>query len=201
MGKPLEGIAILLQSSSNDARSRDRCFRRIWEEYYPRLIVFVRGCGGGAGEDAEDIVQEIMEKVYRGIGTYNPTWSFSTWVYTIARNACRDSARRGRRAPAIRSLSDLASSQEPSHARTPEQELLLGDAERRVQEFFAAAEPETRQIAFLRFHQRMRYGEIASVMGMPLGTVKFRVHDIRRKLNLHLEEEHGSSRTLRASAL
>jgi len=201
MGKPLEGIAILLQSSSNDARSRNRCFRRIWEEYYPRLVVFVRGCGEGAGADAEDLAQEVMEKVFRGIGTYNPAWSFSTWIYTIARNACRDRARRERRAPVVRSLTDLPASREPFHLRTPEQELIRGEEDRRVEAFFEGAEPETRQIAFLRFHQGMRYGEIAAVMGVPVGTVKFRVHDIRRKLKLHLEEEHGSSRALRATAL
>jgi len=109
MGKPLEGLAILFQTRSGDERSRDRCFRRIWEEYYPRLIVFLRGCEG--------------------------------------------------------------------------------------------AEPETRQIAFLRFHQGMRCAEIAAVMSMPMGTVKFRLHDIRRKLKLHLEEDHGDSRALRAPAL
>lgn len=192
---------ILLQTCSGDERSRDRCFRRIWEEYYPRLIVFLRGCEGGAGADVEDLAQEVMEKVYRGIGSYNPAWSFSTWVYTIARNACRDRARRGRRAPVVHSLADLPASREPFHLRTPEQELIRKEEDRRVEAFFEGAEPETRQIAFLRFHQGMRCAEIAAVMSMPLGTVKFRLHDIRRKLKLHLEEDHGDSRALRAPAL
>lgn len=201
MGKPLEGLAILLQTRSGDERSRNRCFRRIWEEYYPRIVVFVRGCGDRTGADAEDLAQEVMEKVYRGIGTYNPAWSFSTWIYTIARNACRDSARRGRRVPVIRSLTDLPASREPFHLRTPEQELISREEDRRVKAFFEAAEPETRQMAFLRFHQGMRCGEIAAVMSLPVGTVKFRLHEIRRKLKMHLEEDHGDSRALRASAL
>jgi RNA polymerase sigma-70 factor (ECF subfamily) len=201
MGRPLEGLSILLKSWSGDQRSRDRCFRRIWEEYYPRLIVFVRGCGEATSGDAEDLVQEVMEKVYKGIGTYNPAWSFSTWIYTIARNTCRDRARRERRAPVVRSLTDLAASREPFHLRTPDQELFRKEEDRRVEAFFAGAEPATRQLAFLRFHQRMRCGEIAAVMSMPVGTVKFRLHDIRRRLKLHLEEDHGDSRALRAPAL
>jgi RNA polymerase sigma-70 factor (ECF subfamily) len=139
--------------------------------------------------------------VYKGIGTYNPAWSFSTWIYTIARNTCRDRARRERRAPVVRSLTDLAASREPFHLRTPDQELFRKEEDRRVEAFFAGAEPATRQLAFLRFHQRMRCGEIAAVMSMPVGTVKFRLHDIRRRLKLHLEEDHGDSRALRAPAL
>jgi len=164
-------------------------------------VVFVRGCGEGTGADAEDIVQEAMEKVFKGIGTYNPAWSFSTWIYTIARNTCRDRARRERRAPVVRSLTDLPASREPFHLRTPEQEIIRKEEDRRVEAFFEGVEPETRQIAFLRFHQGMRCAEIAAVMSMPVGTVKFRLHEIRRKLKLHLEGNHGDSRALRAPAL
>jgi RNA polymerase sigma-70 factor (ECF subfamily) len=201
MGRPLEGLGILLQTWSGDEKSRDRCFRRIWEEYYPRLVVFVRGCGAGTSADAEDLVQEAMEKVFKGIGTYNPAWSFSTWIYTIARNTCRDRARGERRAPVVRSLTDLPASREPFHLSTPEQELIRKEEDRRVEAFFEGVEPETRQIAFLRFHQGMRCAEIAAVMSMPVGTVKFRIHEVRRRLKLHLEEEHGESPGLRAPAL
>jgi len=200
MGEPLEGLRIVLQAQSGDRGSQERCFRRIWETYYPRLMVFARGCGGAAGADAEDLVQEIMEKVYRGIRTYNPTWSFSTWVYTIARNACRDRARRAHAVPSALSLADLPGPRQPADPWTPEQELLRRDTDRRVKEFFGAADPETRQLAFLRFHERAGYRQIASIMGVPLGTVKFRLHDLRRKLRSHLEEEDGEHRALRAQA-
>lgn len=191
MARPLEGLAILLQTASGSADAREKCFRRIWQDYYPRLVIFVRGQGGAAACEAEDIVQDVMEKIFTGMGRYDPSWSFATWVYTIARNTCRDRARRERARPAARSLSDLPAALEPSHLVTPEQELLRDEAEQSIGRFFSGAEPDTRQIALLRFHQRMRYAEIAAVMGMPVGTVKFRVHEIRRKLKLDLEEGDG----------
>lgn len=190
MARPLEGTTILLQAASGRADIRERCFRRLWREYYPRLVVFVRAHGGAADEE-EDVAQEVMEKVFRALPTYDPAWRFSTWVYTIARNSCRDRARRARTRPQPASLSDLPGSRQPSHAVTPERELLGKETERQIEEFLAAEEPDTRQIAFLRFHQRLRYGEIARVTGMPVGTVKFRIHDVRRRLRLHLEVEHG----------
>jgi RNA polymerase sigma factor (sigma-70 family) len=190
MARPLEGTAILLQAASGRADTRERCFRRLWQEYYPRLAVFVRA-HGGAADEADDIAQEVMEKVFRALPTYDPSWRFSTWVFTIARNACRDRARRARTRPLAGSLSDLPASRQPSHAFTPERELLGKETERQIEEFLAAEEPDMRQIAFLRFHQRMRYGEIARVMDMPVGTVKFRIHDVRRRLRLHMEEDNG----------
>jgi RNA polymerase sigma-70 factor (ECF subfamily) len=191
MARPLEGLAILLQTVSGSADAREKCFRRIWQDYYPRLRIFVRAQGGAAACEAEDIVQDVMQKVFTGMARYDPSWSFATWVYTIARNTCRDRARRERARPAAMSLSDIPAAFEPSHLLTPEQEFLRDEEEQDIERFFSGAEPDTRQIAFLRFHQRMRYVEIAAVMAMPVGTVKFRVHEIRRRLMLHLEDGDG----------
>lgn len=200
MGKPLEGIAVLLAALPRDPGARDRLFRRIWQLYYARLTVFVRGCGVHP-DDVEDVVQDTMEKVARGIEGYDPSRAFSTWVYTIAKNTCRDRARRERAKPPARPLSGEPRGFEPFHSLTPEKEFLRGETERAVGRFLAGEGPETRQIAFLRFSQALRYSEIAEVMGMPVGTVKSRVHGMRRRLGLRLEEDHGDGRTQRAPAL
>jgi RNA polymerase sigma-70 factor, ECF subfamily len=191
MARPLEGHAILLEYFTGDGQSRERCFRRIWREYYPRLLVFVRAQGGPAAAEAEDTVQEIMEKIFRAMGTYDPAWRFSTWTYTVARNTCRDRARRRRCRPTVWSLSDLPAGAEPFHARSPEQELMAAQAVELVRAFFRREQPENRQIAFLRFAERMRCAEIAAVMEMPVGTVKFRIHEMRRRLSSCLEAENG----------
>ena len=190
MGRPLEGIAVLLAALPRDPGARDRLFRRIWQRYYARLAVFVRGCGVHP-DDIEDVVQDAMEKVVRGIEGYDPARAFSTWVYTIAKNTCRDRARRERARPPAGPLPDESRGFEPSHSLTPEKEYLRGETEKAVSRFFAGEGPEIRQIAFLRFSQSLRYAEIAQVMGIPVGTVKSRVHEMRRKLGSKLEEHHG----------
>jgi RNA polymerase sigma-70 factor (ECF subfamily) len=191
MARPLEGHRILLECFAGTEGSRERCLRRVWQEYYPRLLVFVRAHGGSAAAEPEDTVQEVMEKIFRGIATYDPSWSFSTWAYAIARNACRDRNRRACRAEGVQSLSEIPPGLEPCSHRTPEQELLGSETRREVQEFFRGEKAEDRQVAFLRFHQRMQYSEIAAVMEMPVGTVKFRVHEMRRRLAARLEADHG----------
>lgn len=191
MTRPLEGHRVLLECLAGTERSRERCLRRVWQEYYPRLLVFVRAQGGSAAAEPEDTVQEVMEKIFRGIATYDPSWSFSTWAYAVARNACRDRNRRACREGGVQPLSALPPGLEPCTHRTPEQELLDGETRRVVQEFFRGGKAEDRQIAFLRFRERMRYSEIATVMDMPVGTVKYRVHEIRRNLAARLEADHG----------
>ena len=191
MREPLSGLRIFIACRSADDPSRERFLGRIWDEYYPRLMVFVGNYKGFAWTEDEDLVQEIMEKVFRGIQSYNPVWSFSTWVYAIARNHCADRARRCHAEPLVLSLSDIPESGQPAHLATPESELLRQEADTHVAEFIKKADPDTRQMAFLRFHQGLSYREISSIMGIPVGTVKFRMHRMREKLRSYLEGDNG----------
>jgi RNA polymerase sigma factor (sigma-70 family) len=198
MGEPLGGLRILIECRSNEA-SRERCLRRIWDLYYPRIMVFVGNCRGVASSEIEDLVQEIMEKVFRGIQSYDPAWSFSTWVYTIARHHCIDRARRTHAGLMVGSLSEIPESLEPAHPSTPESELLRREAGDRVKSFLQSADPDTRQMAFLRFHQGMGYRQISSIMGIPVGTVKFRMHRMREGLRSFMEEEDGKRQSAKES--
>ncbi len=137
--------------------------------------------------EAEDLVQEIMEKLFKGIDSYNPVYSFSTWAFAIARNHCLDRLRRRRAEPHVSSLSDLPDRSQPVHEITPEHVLLGKNDEARMASFMEAVDPDTKQLAFLRFHQGLGYREISRVMGIPVGTVKFRVHKLREKMRAHLE--------------
>jgi RNA polymerase sigma-70 factor (ECF subfamily) len=60
-------------------------FTEIWKQYHQRLLFFIRPM---VGIEAEDLLQEIMLKVYEHLGTYNPFYSLNTWIYAIARNHC-----------------------------------------------------------------------------------------------------------------
>ncbi len=188
MGGRLSDLKILLQSRSRDAGTREECFKRIWGEYYPKISVFVKGYAASEG-DGEDLAQEIMEKVFRGLDSYDPSRAFSTWIYTVARNHCLDAVRRRGRAPRQVMLSELPDRAQPAHDGTPESGLLDREEEERVRRFMDAADPETRQLAFLRFRQRLGCAEISRIMGIPAGTVKFRLHRLRQDVRAHMEAE------------
>ncbi len=187
MEKQLSGLASVRALSAGQA-ARARCLERVWRDCYPGLFVFVRAFDRRLACDAEDLVQEIMEKVYKKIDAYNPLYRFSTWVFAIARNHCLDRIRREGSRPSAAPGTEAADSPEPVDVMTPERIALGKDEQERVAAFIRAADPDTRQLAFLRFHQGLGYREISRVMCVPAGTLKYRVHELRERLRAHLED-------------
>ena len=72
----------------------------------------------GAGEDSRDLCQEVFLKAYRALGTFKREARFSSWLYQIALNACRDRLRR-RRGRVQVSLDEAGDALEAAHDRQP----------------------------------------------------------------------------------
>jgi len=63
-------------------------FQEIYHDYYPKLVRYMTGLVGEA--DAEDLTQEAMVKINRGLDQFRGESSISTWIYRIATNVARD---------------------------------------------------------------------------------------------------------------
>ena len=144
---------------------------------------------------AEDLAQETFIKVLNGIGSYNPQFKFSSWIFKIANNAAIDHLRK-------RELDTLSLDGSP-HAATPQEmqatALQLGDrAESPLQELearelggaiersIARLRPEYRACILLRHVEGFSYEEIARTLDLPLGTVKTYIHRARNELRGYL---------------
>ncbi|MBD3235643.1 MAG: sigma-70 family RNA polymerase sigma factor [Candidatus Eisenbacteria bacterium] len=143
-------------------------------------------------EEAQDVVQETFMRVFRALHTYDQSRKFSTWILRICTNLCIDRYRRRR----MKLLSIDASEQE--EARSP---IVLVDRGRSPFEAYqrsamrAALDrlvqrlpPIYRAVIELRYQQSLSYDEISEVLGIPLGTVKARLHRAHRHLKELLEE-------------
>ncbi len=150
----------------------------------------------GQRQRAEDLLQETWLRVVRGAPQYEPRARFTTWVYTLARNLCIDSARKEsfRRtesldAPAGReadgpllgeSLPDTANPGPERGAHQAGLRPLLEQALRSLPE-------EQREVFLLREFHGFAFKEIAEVTGTPENTVKSRMRyaleGLRRKLD------------------
>lgn len=164
-------------------KRRKTQFERIWDRYYRPLVVFCGSFSLLLSGEAEDMAQEVLVKVYRNLGKYDSAYSMQTWIYRIARNHCIDTARKyvhNRHAPLPRTVE--AREPNPEEAAVEAEEIDL------VESFFGSLERNDRQIAFLRFHENFKYREISGVLDMPAGTVKYRVHEIRKGLKAFLQE-------------
>jgi RNA polymerase sigma-70 factor, ECF subfamily len=133
---------------------------------------------------AEDALQETWLRVVRGAAGYQPTAKFTTWVYTIARNVCADSARRERH------RATDALEEEPVDTGTPwsDPERGAGAAELRplLEAAVAALPPEQREVFLLRELAGVPFADIAEMTGAPEPTVKSRMRYALEALQKHL---------------
>ncbi len=142
-------------------------------------------------EQAEDLSQETFVKALNAIESYRPEYKFSSWIFKIANNVSIDHLRR-------RELDTLSLDGSP-HALTPEaiqaSALQLGDRQETALEELEAKElggeieaaiatlrPEYRACILLRHVEGRPYEEIATMLDLPLGTVKTYIHRARGEL-------------------
>jgi RNA polymerase sigma-70 factor (ECF subfamily) len=128
------------------------------------------------GREVEDLYQETWLRVVRHASRFDQNKRFSTWLFQIAVNLCRDWYRRAR-APAIEAES-------PTFAdMTKEEERLDALA-------LLGRLPEAqREVVVLRYFQDLSEEEVAQIVGCPPGTVKSRLHHAVQRLAQLVRQE------------
>jgi RNA polymerase sigma-70 factor, ECF subfamily len=170
------------------AARRDRAaFASLFGFYAPRIKGFLMRTGTAA-EIAEEIAQEAMLSVWRKADTFDASRaSVSTWIYAIARNLRIDRLRheRGGAGVAAEVLYEALRSEEPER---PDASLEGAERDDRVR--IALRELPDEQIAVVRlsFFEDKPHGDIARIVGIPLGTVKSRLRLAMAKLRERLDE-------------
>jgi RNA polymerase sigma-70 factor (ECF subfamily) len=143
----------------------------------------------GREEDARDVCQETFLRAFRALPGFRGQAKFSSWLYRIALNLCRDWMRRERRAPIAQppenvDLLDLAAAAEPSESI--ETLVARRDMMRYVERAMAALPEEQRTVIVLKEYHDLTFQEIADLVGCPLSTVKTRLYQglavVRREL-------------------
>jgi RNA polymerase sigma-70 factor, ECF subfamily len=156
----------------------------------------------GREEEARDVVQETFLRAFRGIRNFRGQAKFSSWIYRIALNLCRDWIRRERRAPLVPTpegvdLIELAAEHEP--AESIEDLVARHDMSRVVARAMAKLPDEQRTAIILKEYHGMTFQEIAELQGVPLSTVKTRLYQglivLRRQLQ---QEGHEIARVERS---
>lgn len=136
----------------------------------------------GALSDGEDLVQETFVRLYRYRDRYRPSARFTALLYHLARNVWADRGRKSARVERLASglLTESQISSEPDFVN-PGERLDVDAALQKLS-------PKLREVIVLNVYQRLRYQEIADVLGIPLGTVKSRINLALAALKEHLHE-------------
>ncbi|PWT84502.1 MAG: RNA polymerase subunit sigma-24 [Blastocatellia bacterium] len=175
---------LVARSLAGDTSSFDELIQR-WER--PIYALAYRQIG--REEDARDVCQETFLRAYRALIGFRGQAKFSSWLYRIALNLCRDWLRRERRTPVVQppehvDLLDLAASREPSESI--EDRVARADLARAVERAMTLLSEEQRTAIILKEYHGLTFQEIADVVGCPLSTVKTRLYQgltvLRREL-------------------
>lgn len=172
-------------------KKRDpRAFERLMEQFQKPVFNLIYRMLGRR-EEAEDLAQEVFITIFKKIDTFRGDSSLSTWVYRIATNHCKNRKKYlGRRKGDQPVAVDIVETayKGPETMRTAAvverpDELAEGyQAERLIQKCMAELDEEQRLILVLRDIQNVSYDDISTITGLPLGTVKSRLHRARMSL-------------------
>jgi RNA polymerase sigma-70 factor, ECF subfamily len=171
-------------------------FELIVERYRPRLTRFARQSMGDLGV-ADDLVQETFVAVYAARDTFDRSFAFSTWVWTILLNLCRRELRRrsslertwARAADSLRTRDDPESSGERLEREEEASRL------RQLLDELPVAQADALR---LRFFAELSFDEIASAMGSSVSGAKVRVRKGLEGLAGRLRRGGSADETTRA---
>jgi len=164
----------------------------------------------GREEEARDVAQETFLRAYRALGGFKGQAKFSSWLYRITLNLCRDWIRRERRTPVSQApegidIIELAGETEPSESI--EDLVSRRELGRAVAQAMAMLPEEQRTAIILKEYHGLTFQEIADMLECPLSTVKTRLYQGLTVLRKQLHErgvEHvfgqGAGRRLRAGS-
>jgi RNA polymerase sigma-70 factor, ECF subfamily len=146
----------------------------------------------GREEEARDVVQEAFLRAYRSIGGFRGQAKFSSWLYRITLNLCRDWIRRQKRAPFVETpegvdVIELAGNH--SSVESVEDEVARKDLGAIVNRAMRVLSEDQRTAIVLKEYQGLTFQEIADLLGCPLSTVKTRLYQGLIVLRRELEQQ------------
>lgn len=159
----------------------EKAFAEIYQRYADKIFRYFYRMLYQNEDKANDFTQDLFIKVIEKPHLFDPNRRFSTWIYTVAGNMCKNEYRRHSRyqftneMPELRTLNLFEEQMDNS--------LFMKHLEQAVQEL----DEVPRQCFILRYQEEMGIREISEILGCPEGTVKSRLFYTLRKLAKRLK--------------
>ena len=175
---------LLRRVGAGDGSAFEQLYRR-----YARSVFGLALRRLGDRARAEDAVQETFTSIWRSAATYKPDRGpGAPWLYTVARNAIVDHTRGGRREAMVGEPPD-----EPAPDDAPPERAEQSWIAWRVHRALEELSPNERSVLELAYWGGLSQSEIATMLNLPLGTVKTRTRSALAKLADVLEGELGDT--------
>lgn len=162
-------------------------FEQVYKEFRPKIYRYLIRLIGNT--DAEDLTQDVFVKINKALATFNNQSQLSTWIYQIATNAAIDrmrsySFKRESTENYCLIETDQRKEIECFYNKTllTEEKVIRKEMNECIQEYIAILPENYRAAIILSEIEGMKNSEIASILGINIGTVKIRLHRGKEKL-------------------
>ena len=142
----------------------------------------------GDQELAKDLTIEALGKAFKKLHMYTPNYTFSTWLFTVARNNCIDYLRKNKiKTTSIDQFTVDNDGKKnkidiPSDELNPEGILIRKQKIAILRQVVDKLKPKYRELVKLRYFKEMSYEEISTLLQIPIGTVKAQLYLSREQL-------------------
>lgn len=171
-----------------------RAFEELMEEHQ-KAIYNVAYRIVGNYDDASDVAQDAMIKIFKNLSYFEERSKFTTWMYRIVTNTALDFLKKNRRNKVI-SIDETISGEENDYGKqlasdeaTPQELVEQDERKQAVLKALYKLTPEHRAVLVLRDINGLSYDEIANVLMCSEGTVKSRINRARKSLRETLLKE------------
>ena len=178
----------------------EAAFREIVDRYKNGLYAFL-GKFLNRHDLVEDVFQETFLQLFSSRESFDMNRPLRPWLFTIAANKAKDALRKWRRTSAV-PIGTMADSQElsfddmlntvASDNTLPSDELLKSETASLVGQIMSGMPDNLREILLLSYFQRFSYKQMAEILGIPIGTVKSRLHTAVGRFAKDWKESVGS---------
>lgn len=164
-------------------------------EAYQRKIYNIALRMIGNSDDAYDLAQEVLIRIYKSIGSFKEQSSFSTWVYRITTNVCLDEIRKRKNKWTVSLDEDIRLDDSEikreieSDDPKPDEMTEKAELKKTITEAINKLNEEHRIVIVLRDIHGFSYEDIAKIVKCPEGTVKSRINRARQALKSILEKK------------
>ncbi len=176
---------------AGDTKAFGELVRRHQDRLYNTVFRLVENA-----EDALDVVQESFINAYQSLDSFKGDAQFFTWLYRIAVNTAISLKRKKRVLLRIPDLQGQISIEpiDPSEASRPGYALEQAEEEQKLHRALERLSPEHRVVLVMKELEGQKYEDMAETLGVPIGTIRSRLHRARLELRELLERDETEAR-------
>ena len=166
------------------SKGERKAFEALYDRYFKKLVWFARSFVDET-QKAEDLVQDVFIKLIEKPDQFDRTKTFSTWIYVVTSNRCKQLLRDEKNRLRI-VHENILPYKEKSTGMNEQSDLKL--LKNKIEALYSDCSEKEKNIYTLRFDQGLSIKEISTILGIPEGSVKSGIYYLLKKFAYHLKD-------------